>query len=318
VTARRLAAHTVLFVALLAGVASAAVAAAVEPFRDCRDCPEMVAIEPGVFRMGSNADEADRADDGREGPTRWVRIARRYALGRNELTVGEFRRFVDATGYVTSAERDPAGPGCLGWLASDGKLGPRPGMQWRDPGYPQQDRQPVVCVSWNDARAYVAWLGQLSGQPYRLASEAEWEYAARAGSRAGRPWGDDPAQACRYANVADEGRGAEGFAWSERHACTDGAFFAAPVGSYRADAFGLDDMIGNVYEWVQDCYDPGAYAKVSTPTDGRPVEAADCKARGLRGGAWISGPERTRPAYRGGYGPDTRVNVFGFRVARDL
>jgi len=287
-------------------------------FRDCKDCPEMVAVEPGSFRMGSPEDEADRSDDGREGPTRRVHIARRYALGRTELTVGEFRRFVDDTGYVTSAERDPAAPGCLGWLARDGKLGQRSGMQWRDPGYPQDERQPVVCVSWNDAQAYVRWLGKRSGQAYRLASEAEWEYAARAGSTTSRPWGDDPAQACRYANVADAGKGQDGFAWSERHACDDGHFYAAPVGSYLPNAFGLADMVGNVYEWVQDCYDRAAYSKASTPSDGRADETPGCAARGLRGGAWISGPERTRPAYRGGYGPDTRANVFGFRVARSL
>jgi formylglycine-generating enzyme required for sulfatase activity len=291
---------------------------AAEPFSDCKDCGAMVVVEPGVFRMGSPADEAGRAHDGREGPVRELRIARRFALGRYEVTVGEFQRFVADTGYLTSAERDPAGPSCLGWLAQDSKLAPRPGMNWRTPGYAQSAQQPVVCVSWNDAQAYVQWLSQRSGQAYRLASEAEWEYAARAGAATRWPWGDAPGLACRFANVADQTPGETGYVWPEGHACSDGHFFAAPVGSYQANAFGLYDMIGNVWEWVQDCYSTSAFAQAATPLDGSPLEVADCKARGLKGGAWISGPERTRPAYRGGYGPDTRVNVFGFRVARSL
>jgi len=300
----------------LLGVALLLAAAPVvgaESFRDCTDCPAMVAVEPGRFRMGSPADEAGRAADGHEGPVRDVQINRRFAIGREEVSVGQFRRFVAETGHVTSAERDPAGQSCLGWLAADAKLAPRPSLQWRDPGYAQGEQHPVVCVSWNDAQAYLRWLSRLSGQTYRLASEAEWEYAARAGSSTSRPWGDDTSQACLYANVADQTAAVTGFSWRDRHACTDGHFFAAPVGSYQPNAFGLHDMLGNVWEWVQDCYDPAAYSRADVA-----VEEATCTARGLRGGAWISGPGRTRPAYRGGYGPETRTNVFGFRVARSL
>jgi len=307
--------RSVLGVALLL---AASPAFAADSFRDCKDCPEMVAVDPGRFRMGSPADEAGRVADGHEGPVREIRIGQRFALGREEVSVGQFKRFVAATGHVTSAELEPAGPSCLGWLAVDAKLAHRPGLQWRSPGYAQGDQHPVVCVSWNDAQAYVRWLGHLSGQVYRLASEAEWEYAARAGSTSSRPWGDDPAIACVYANVADETTGVSGFSWSDRHACQDGHFFAAPVGSYRPNAFGLQDMLGNVWEWVQDCYDPAAYSRTDTALDGRADETPGCAARGLRGGAWISGPGRTRPAYRGGYGPETRTNVLGFRVARSL
>ncbi|MDT7836954.1 formylglycine-generating enzyme family protein [Aquabacterium sp. OR-4] len=293
-------------------------ALAAEAFLDCPDCPALMAVEPGRLRMGSPDDEAGRAADGHEGPVRELHIARRFALGREEVSVGQFRRFVADTGHVTSAERDPAGPSCLGWLAQDHRLAPRPGLQWRDPGYAQGEHHPVVCVSWHDAQAYLRWLSQRSGQAYRLASEAEWEYAARAGSHRSRPWGDDPAQACLYANVADQTAAADGYTWRERHACQDGHFVAAPVGSFRPNAFGLHDMLGNVWEWVQDCYDPAAYARADAALDGRADETPGCAARGLRGGAWISGPDRTRPAYRGGYGPDTRTNVFGFRVARSL
>ncbi len=302
--------------ALLALLLAAAPAFAAETFQDCTDCPAMVAVEPGRFRMGSPADEAGRAADGHEGPVREVQIARRFALGRDEVSVAQFRRFVAETGHVSSAERDPAGPSCLGWLAADAKLAQRPGLQWRDPGYAQSDEHPVVCVSWNDAQAYLRWLSTRSGKTYRLASEAEWEYAARAGSSTSRPWGDDPSMACLYSNVADQTVAATGFSWSDRHACTDDHFFAAPVGSYKPNAFGLHDMLGNVWEWVQECYDPAAYLR-ALRADAAPDTAA-CTAHGLRGGAWISGPGRTRPAYRGGYGPETRTNVFGFRVARSL
>ncbi len=148
--------------ALLALLLAAAPAFAAETFQDCTDCPAMVAVEPGRFRMGSPADEAGRAADGHEGPVREVQITRRFALGREEVSVGQFRRFVADTSHVTSAERDPAGPSCLGWLASDAKLAPRPGLQWRDPGYAQSDEHPVVCVSWNDAQAYLRWLSQIN------------------------------------------------------------------------------------------------------------------------------------------------------------
>lgn len=309
------------FGAVLLGLAALTAASsgwAGEVFRDCRDCPEMVAVEPGAFRMGSPDDEAGRAADGHEGPTRQVSIARRFALGRTEVTVGDFGAFVAATAYVTSAERDPAGASCLGWLAVDQKLGQRAGMHWRNPGYAQGERHPVVCVSWNDAQAYARWLGARAGKTYRLASEAEWEYAARAGGLGSRPWGDDPALACRYGNVADRVSGPDGFAWSERHECDDGQFYAAAVGGYQPDAFGLYDMLGNVWEWVQDCYEKAAYSRPSAVVDGLADETGACAARGLRGGAWISGPGRVRPAYRGGYGADTRTNVFGFRVARDF
>ncbi len=287
-------------------------------FRDCADCPAMLVVEPGEFRMGAPADDAEQAKDGRESPAHAARVLRRFALGRTELSVAEFARFVAASGYVTSAERDPAAPGCLAWLAQDHKLAARPGLSWRQPGYAQRDEHPVVCVSWNDAQAYLAWLSQRSGRNYRLASETEWEYAARAGAGSRWPWGEDPGQACPHANVADGTPDEQGWRWPERHDCSDGQTQVAPVASYRANALGLHDMIGNVWEWVQDCYVSDAYARPDMPDDGSAREAAACSARGLRGGAWISGPARTRPSYRGGYGPETRSNVFGFRVARDL
>lgn len=302
----------------LLSMALAVATADAQTLRDCADCPELQIIEPGSFRMGSAEDEAGRADDGREGPQRQVRITRRFALARHEVTVGEFKRFVAATGHVTTAEQPGPEAGCIAWRLPEANFVRGSATHWRAPGYEQGDDHPVVCVSWHDAQAYVRWLGARSGQAYRLPSEAEWEFAARAGSRSSRPWGDSAAQACRHANVADETTGPAGFAFADRHACHDGHLVAAPVGRYAPNAWGLYDMLGNVWEWVQDCYDKASYAAAEAPTDGSAHEGANCAARGVRGGSWFSGPTRARAAYRGGYAPDSRFNLYGFRVARSL
>lgn len=285
-------------------------------FQDCPDCPVMVTIDPGSFFMGSPEDEMGRSGDGREGPAHPMTIPYRFAMGRDEVTVEEFRRFVLATAYRTDAERDVEQPGCLTWDIGDGALKWRPGANWRNPGFPQGDRHPVVCVSWTDAQAYVQWISSQSGKAYRLPTEAEWEYAARAGSRESRPWGNDAAEACQQGNVADETPGADGFRWKDGHPCRDGYFYTAPVGSYQSNAFGLNDMIGNVWEWAQDCYRPDAYA--SGHGDSAVGEFPACPARALRGGSWFSSPQRARPAYRGGYSAASRSNLYGFRLVTNI
>ena len=286
-----------------------------ERFRDCADCPEMVVIGAGSFSMGSPQSEADRDAD--EGPQRSVTIQRSFALGRYELTVGEFKRFVQAASYVTEAERNVGQQGCRAWDASDGKFDWRAGLSWRNPGFEQADSHPVVCVSWNDAQAYIAWLGRQTGQTYRLPSEAEWEYAARAGSSTSRPWGDDPKDACRHANVADQSKSPSGRTWTKKHECSDGYWFTAPAGSYAANRFGLSDMMGNAWEWVQDCYDEKAYAG-QAPNDGRAHEVAGCSTRVLRGGSWGDIPQIVRSASRVRSTPDNRSFSTGVRLARML
>jgi formylglycine-generating enzyme required for sulfatase activity len=280
-------------------------------FRDCPDCPEMVAIPAGEFSMGSPASEEGRGKD--EGPQHQVRIGKAFALGRKELTVGEFGRFVQASGYRTSAEKD-AGKGCYAWDKSDGKWDWRAGRKWSEPGYAQGEQQPVACVSWDDARAYVQWLAKETGQGYRLPSEAEWEYAARAGGKTARPWGDNPKDACSHANVADNTT-YEGTSWELKHDCSDGYWFPAPVASYQANRFGLYDMIGNVWEWVQDCYQD---SYTGAPADGSAREGGKCEARVLRGGSWDGKPQYARSAFRFGDAPANRFNVSGFRLARTL
>lgn len=164
-----------------------------EAFRDCADCPEMVVVPAGTFLMGLDGGEPERY----EGPVRKVTIGYRFAVGRFEVTNAEYRRFVDATGHKT------AGSGCNAFLGTT--VQPLANTSWRDPGYgrPIRDDEPVACIRWSDAKAYVSWLAGCTGEKYRLLTEAEWEYAARAGTQGTYTWGEDAGAACRYANIHD-------------------------------------------------------------------------------------------------------------------
>jgi formylglycine-generating enzyme required for sulfatase activity len=285
-------------------------------FQDCAECPRMVVIPAGEFVMGSPAAEAERAVD--EGPQRQVTIAQPFALGRSEVTVAEFRRFVEESGYRTEAERDTRAQGCSGFIYADpaARDPAQPFTSWRSPGLAQAqaDPHPVLCVSWNDARAYTQWLTKKTGRRYRLPTESEWEYAARAGSAGARPWGEDPAQACRFANVADQSR-FQTWSFGQKHDCTDGHYFTAPAGGYAPNRFGLFDMLGNVWEWTEDCWN-ASYA--GAPADGSAWLKGDCGQRILRGGSWSTVPRFARSAARHKNAADHRDNVTGFRVARAL
>jgi len=278
-----------------------------EAFRDCNACPEMVVIPAGSFRMGSPAGEQGRSGD--EGPIHRVGIAEPFALGMREVTVGEFRSFVQATGYRTEAERSG---GCF-WYSETGwqKNAER---DWRSPGFAQEDDDPVACVSWNDAKAYVDWLSKQTGHDYRLPSEAEWELAARAGTTTARFWGDNPDSACRYANVADRTAKTRYPDWSI-HDCEDGYVHTAPTGSFKANNFGLKDMLGNLWEWTADCWN-GSYE--GAPSDGSAWTGGDCGRRVLRGGSWNEKPEDVRSASRGRGNAEYRGSNVGFRPARTL
>lgn len=276
--------------------------------QDCAQCPELVLIPPGEFRMGAEGGEEGRP----EGPVRVVRIGKAFALGRYEVTQAQFAAFVTATGREM-------GGNCQVW---EGEWRTPQGADWTNPGYgrtPFAD-EPVACVTWEDAEAYVQWLSRRTGQRYRLPSEAEWEYAARAGGTADYYWVDMGAaadgDACRYANVYDSsGAAANGFAWAP-FGCDDGFGRVAPVGSFLANAFGLHDMIGNVWEWVADCYQ-APYPPL--PVDGSAVQSAagSCARRSVRGGSWITRPDRQRASFRGRDPVDARFSFFGFRVARE-
>ncbi|MCP4408208.1 MAG: SUMF1/EgtB/PvdO family nonheme iron enzyme, partial [Gammaproteobacteria bacterium] len=256
--------------------------------------PEMVAVKGGCFQMGSPESEAGRDDD----EHRHRVCVEGFRLGKTEVTVGEFRRFVKATGYRSDAEKDAGGKkGCRSLIEEEDKLkwDWEAGRNWRRPVLPdrfqQTDRHPVACVSWNDAMAYIVWLNKESGEHYRLPTEAEWEYAARGGSTKARFWGDDPDRACRYANVADQTKDGTWSWGSPKHECKDGYFFASPVGSFRKNDYGLHDMLGNVWEWTCSEFDAGYGGKeekcVGKKHAARPV---------LRGGSWVNVPERVRSA----------------------
>ncbi len=276
------------------------------PWRDCADCPEMVTIEPGEFVMGWDGGEEGRY----EGPPHKVVIERPFALGRFEVTNAEFAAFVKDTGHKPE-------PGCKVYPQQPGV--PEERFGWQDPGYgrPPADDEPVACVSWLDAKAYVNWLAARTGKPYRLPTEAEWEYAARAGTTTAYFWGDDPDQGCAYANMYDQSGLANGFKWAAA-ACDSGFAKVAPVGSLKPNAFGLYDMLGNVWEWLEDCY-VVPYPETATTQDAvQPPAGESCARRSVRGGSWITRPDRNTVTWRGRDPENTYFSMFGFRVARDL
>jgi len=276
-------------------------------FRDCDQCPELVVIPAGSLRMGSPETEQGRADD--EEPVHSVRFAEPFALGRREVSVGEFRAFVEAEGYRTEAER---GQGCATWDGAQWQYDPA--RNWHSPGFAQGDNHPVVCVSRNDAQAYVDWLAKHTGKRYRLPSEAEWEYAARAGTSTAQFWGESADEACPYANVADKSS-QDRYPGGMIHDCDDGFVYTAPIGSFKPNAFGLDDMLGNAWEWTADCWNPSYQ---SAPIDGASWTTGDCKRRVFRGGSWISAPRLARSAVRYWSVTGGGADVGGFRPARTL
>ena len=274
-------------------------------FRDCAECPEMVVLPAGSYRMGSPSHEQGRVGD--EGPVHEVTIAAPFAIGRHEVTVAEFGRFVDETGYSAASW-------C--WTLENGKWESRNGRGWRNPGFDQGGRHPVACVSWDDAQAYAAWLSRQTGEEYRLPSESEWEYAVRAGTATVRYWGEGQSDQCRHANGADLDLTKEGYSSSRTTvACRDGYAYTAPVGSLAANGWGLHDMLGNVWEWTEDCWN-GRYA--GAPSDGSAWEYGNCAWRVLRGGSWLSFPGYLRSAFRYRYDTGYRDLNLGFRVARTL
>ena len=291
-------------------------------FRDCPECPEMVVVPTGSYQMGSPSSEAGRYDA--EGPVHQVTIAKPFAVGVYEVTRGEFERFVDKARYS------------MGHFCGTSEE-----IHWLNPGFRHGEREPVVCVSWKDTQAYVQWLSKETGWAYRLLSEAEWEYVARAGMRTARYWGEGKKEQCRYANGADTAMNMEmksldinwqrqiiscqdGYVWNRicefaftmklSVSCHDGYAWTSPVGVYGANAFGLHDVLGNVSEWVQDCWH-ASYD--GAPSDGRAWESGDCSRRVIRGGSWLDVPQGIRSAYRDRIAGNSS-NTIGFRVARKL
>ena len=271
-----------------------------DTFKDCDDCPEMVVIPPGSFRMGDLS--GDGGED--EKPVREVRIGYSFAAGKYEVTRGEYAAFVNATGRGK-------GDGCYYYTGSKWEKGSD--KSWRNPGFSQTDRDPVTCVNWDDAKAYVSWLSRKTGKTYRLLSEAEWEYVARAGGSSKYSYGNDESALCAHGNGADQ---RTSFSWKNT-SCDDGyGNRTAPVGSFAANSFGLYDMHGNVLEWVEDCWHDSYHG---APSDGSAwVSGGDCSRRVLRGGSWLSKPWLLRSANRYRLGTVVRYDFIGFRVSRTV
>jgi formylglycine-generating enzyme len=287
---------------------------ALRTITDCPTCPEMVVLPPGTFNMGTSATafELDRTGRGKaEAGVVPIAINQSFALGRTEVTRAQYAAFVAAAKYA------PDIAFCRVWDQKGQRFADVPNRDWRDPGLvsPPRDDHPVTCVSWDDAVAYTQWLSTETGKSYRLPSEADWEYAARAGSRATRFWGDDPSLGCAYANIYDlTSQRAYPLAWGHV-GCADGFADLAPVGSLLPNSFGLQDMIGNVWEWVGDCF---TTSKVGRPKDQRPWLWDGCPERALRGGSWMTSPARARVGFPAGDPNTDRYSFLGFRVARDV
>jgi formylglycine-generating enzyme required for sulfatase activity len=265
----------------------------------------MVVVPAGRFAMGSLPSEANHEPD--ESPQHQVAIARPFAISSHEVTRGQYAAFARATGPA-------GGPDCSVWVGT--KWEKQSGRDWTDPNFAQADDHPVVCVDWADAQAYVAWLSQVTARRYRLPTEAEWEYAARGGTTTPYFFGADPDELCRSDNGRDQ-TSVEvhtGMAWPGVN-CRDGFAETAPVGSFKSNPFGLFDVHGNVWEWIEDCY-VDSYA--DAPIDGSAVVKANCEFRVYRGGGWSVEYRGRRAANRGKYAPDQRYGQLGIRVARDL
>jgi formylglycine-generating enzyme required for sulfatase activity len=266
-------------------------------FRDRPDLPEMVVLPAGTFTMGTSAVEAaeegvapDRADQ--EQPQHEVVLPSAFAMGRYPVTQAEFAAFIQATHYQPRN-------GCDRWSGTAWQTDPA--ISWHNPGFGQTSRDPVVCVSVIDVAQYLDWLNSLLPQgaaAYRLPTEAEWEYAARAGTTTSHPWGDDAGRPGEHANFAQIRNG------------------TVPVGKYQPNAWGLSDMLGNAWQWTMDCWHP---TYEGAPRDGsQPWVNGDCRRHVRRGGSWFDQAQQIRSGSRGWDGTSNRNIGNGFRLARPL
>jgi formylglycine-generating enzyme required for sulfatase activity len=307
----------------------------------------LVRIPAGEFLMGSTEEQdqvfgtrfwrgAPPEDDERETekPQHRVRISKAFYMSAHEVTVAQFRRFVSATGYTTEAEKGGRGgrgfdtrrvrDGKTGAFESDGRY------NWRNPGFRQGDDHPVVLVSWNDATAFADWLSRTEKAVYRLPTEAEWEYACRAGTSTWFNFGDDPAIVYRHANLADPSleKAQPGHVTPQRlidlgREPEDGYAYTAPVGRYQPNAFGLFDMHGNVWEWCRDRYQRSYYHRFGpkvTAIDPPGPESSDdgVDLRVLRGGSWYVDAVNARASSRLWDAPSDSFCYAGFRIVREL
>ena len=282
-----------------------------EHFRDCDVCSEMVVLPSGKYMMGATEEEFKGKDQYRfmytdETPRHEVRVAS-FALAKFDVKKREFSIFANETGF--------RGKGChifngKEWITDSN-------ADWKNPGFRQTDNDPVVCVSWDDAQKFIAWLNSKLPKEitrkYRLPTEEEWEYAARAGTVTATYWGDNAQDQCKYENTRD--LTASFLDLRAPHAdCTDGYVYTSPAGTFKPNPWGLFDMLGNVQKWVENCPDVG-YPRPPITVATKPYS---CGTRALRGASWASIPIGVRSAARGAMASSTRESIFGFRLAVDL
>ncbi len=275
--------------------------------------PELVVVPVGEFMMGSN--ESDKERKANEGPVREVRIVRPFAMATTEITVAEYRRFVRATGYVTVAQSVGSS---RYYDEQSGRLVSRNGIDWENDysGGKARANDPVVHLSWVDANAYASWLAEKTGLRYRLPSEVEFEYVLRAGGTGAYPWGEGAPPKVMGNVTGDGDRSRSKREWDKAFKrYRDGYWGPAPVAQFSANAFGIHDLIGNVSEWVEDCWHENY---LRAPEDAVAWVNRGCGKRVVRGSSWGSAPDQSRSAFRANAGEETRSARIGFRVVRDL
>ena len=244
-------------------------------------------------------------------------IKRIFAIGKFEVTVKQFAEFVSMKHYQTVAEMDDRNPYCPGISWNEGGvIDMGLGRNWRRPGFSQSDEDPVVCVAYQDALAYVSWLSETTHEKYRLPTSNEWLFASQISDEKGHPWGEHSKAACEYANVADTsiGTASVGYGTDERHRCTDNYPYTSPVGKFKQNANGLHDMTGNAKEWVEGCFYLDGVATYNT----RKSAPGDCRYVVARGGSWASGVNETQLNEQTVGEWMDRNSQTGFRVAREM
>ncbi len=283
--------------------------------RDCEHCPEMVVIPAGTAVLGAGADDKFRNAD--ELPERTFTVRAPFLVSRYEITLEQYEAFVRATNR-------PVGGDCLTDRRKRGDWQYDAATTFRDPGFKQGSDHPVACVNWDEAQAYVAWLNTQSSGGYRLLTEVEWEYVARGGAKQNfaYPWGNDPARGCSAANAFDRTAlqtykriDTSGYKVYDPMDCSDGWLNTSPVGSLKPNAFGVHDIIGNVAEWVEDCY---SATRATLSESGAPPVQATCAKRLVKGGSWGSLAHNVRIAERLPYAGTHRDDSIGIRVAKTL
>ncbi len=269
--------------------------------------PEMVAIKSGCFQMGSPDNEKKRGDD----EVQHQICVKQFKLMTHEVTVGQFHAFISATGYRTDAEKNTGGKdGCFVDKTGSGDFGYVSGFSWKKPNYSQDGTHPVVCVSYNDADAYSKWLSNETGKQFRLPTEAESEYAVRAGTDSTFYWGSDPNYTglCRFANSADKSA-KKTYPDLTASGCDDGYVYTSPKKSFHANSWGLYDLSGNVWEWNCSLYSKSYDGSENQCSNGE-------EKRSLRGGSFFNGAAGLRSADRHWHDSGDRFFAVGFRLAQ--